>query len=150
MNSGKYFIITHPFAEDMLIEPRSLFNYCLPVLTEVFVDAMPEGKYFGGYMSNSFLEYMEKKAELLYNRLLRSMHMGTLTRARLQQLLTDMHTMDLNKAADYDCLFGLFPYAYVTGNIEIFREKLLGENQKDMPVSKELRSLLLSFMGEEG
>lgn len=149
MNTGKYFILTHPFAEDMLIEPHSLYHYCLPVLTELIVDDMPEGRYIGGCMSGSFADYQKKKSQLFHNRLLKSMHMGTLARARLQQILTDMHTMESTQNADYDCLFGLLPYAYMTGNVDLFTEKLNEEGQRDMPVSKDLRSVLLSFTGKD-
>lgn len=149
MTKGKYFILTHPFTEDLLIEPRSLFNYCLPVMTEPFIDTMPEQKYIGGRMSDSFAYYQKKKAKPFHNRLLQSMCMSTLTKARLQQLLTDMHIIASIETADNDCLFGLFPYAFISGNIEIFREKLQAEDQKDMPVSKELRMMLLSFVGED-
>ena len=100
-------------------------------------------------MSDSFVYYQKKKAKPFHNRLLQSMCMGTLTKARLQQLLTDMHIIASIETADNDCLFGLFPYAFISGNIEIFREKLQAEDQKDMPVSKELRMMLLSFVGED-
>lgn len=154
MNAQKHIILTHPFAEDVQIEPKGLFNYCLPVLTELFVDDMPEREYFGGRMSKGFVEYLSTDKKSFHNRLLKTMRVGALTRTRLQQLLTDMHiignmgekTIDAN---NNDYLLGLIPYAYVTGNVDIIRDKIKGTEAKDMPLSKDMRDLLLSFLGDE-
>lgn len=37
-----------PFAEDLKLEPPSLINYCLPVLTEKLVDTYPRTEYITG------------------------------------------------------------------------------------------------------
>lgn len=153
MNAQKHIILTHPFAEDVQIEPKGLFNYCLPVLTELFVDTIPDNKYYGGHMNSDFTDYSSKDKRPFHNELLQTMHMGMLARTNLQQLLTDMHIIgnmeEKTIAADSDCLLGLIPYAYMTGNIDAIRDKIKDKASKDMPLSKEMRNLLLSFLGDE-
>ena len=53
--TGKYFMALHPFAEDLLIEPRGLFDYFAPVLTELYLKKNPNEKF----MRDAFDEMRE-------------------------------------------------------------------------------------------
>ena len=41
----KFFIISHPFSEDLQIEPKGLFNYILPLITDMLIDNKASGEY---------------------------------------------------------------------------------------------------------
>lgn len=42
---SKYFVLATPYPEELLIEPGSLYNLALPVLTDILVDKEASGKY---------------------------------------------------------------------------------------------------------
>lgn len=88
---GWHFIV-HPFAEDLVIEPKSLFTY-----------------YAG---------------------------------LRVKAVLDDFHTLAGSEDRDSDCLFALFPYAFLTDSN---RDSLPG---KFSGISGGLREELSAFMGE--
>ena len=138
---GKLLIVAHPFAEDLLIEPRSLYNYVLPVLTELVVDKPAARGFKGGYMREGFQHYASEEPERklpFSNQLM----LSPLISHRLRQVRTDMRTLLHGNNSKTDLLFDLFPYAYVTGRAA----NLWGEMQSAL--SREARELVRAFLGE--
>ena len=139
----KFVIIIHPFAEDLLIEPRGLYNYMLPVLTELFVDQKATRNFVGGCFHSDFQNYTPAKPQKSIP-LSAKLAMPSLVKNRLCQILSDMKVLLENDSNDSDLLFGTVPYAYATGKIEIIREEI----QSNQSFSKDTKTLLLSFLGE--
>ena len=138
---GKLLIVAHPFAEDLLIEPRSLYNYVLPVLTELVVDKPAARGFKGGYMCEGFQHYASEEPERKLP--FKSQFMlSPLVSHRLRQVRTDMRTLLHGNNSKTDLLFDLFPYAYVTGRAA----NLWGEMQSAL--SREDRELVRVFLGE--
>ena len=40
-----FYVATHPYAEDIQVEPKNLYGFMLPLFTEFFVDEIATGKY---------------------------------------------------------------------------------------------------------
>ncbi len=144
LTTEKFFFIVHPFSEDLLIEPRSLFAYTMPVFTELLVDAVPSGHYVGAKKSHDYKEYQSKKAKPLYEKLLKSLGCGMLVRSRIQKVLTDFHELMGSESADLDCLYTVFPYASVTHPL---RAEMIELISSEMKISVGLVSDLKNFMG---
>ncbi len=147
-DKNRFYIGIHPYAEDLLIEPHSFFNYMMPLLTEHFVDRLPTRKFVGGYMEEGVVPYVSAKPKAYYNKLFHDMKFGILGRNLLQQILTDMHILLQDDSADYDCLFALLPYAYVCDRADVFltylNERIAGESS----ISSELFSYINACLGE--
>lgn len=47
-----FFIATHPYKEDLQVEPKSLYGFMLPIFTEFLVSESASGMYTGISMSN--------------------------------------------------------------------------------------------------
>lgn len=139
----KLILAVHPFAEDLQIEPRGLYNYVVPVLTELFVDRPASGEYIGGRFGADFQEYdcadPQKKIHLT-----RKLSMPVLLRNRLQQILADMKTLLGKDMPDYDVLFAALPYAYATGKVDVLLEEIENEGS----LSKDTQTLLRTFLGD--
>lgn len=135
--SGKLIIAVHPFAEDLLIEPRGLYNYMLPILTEIFVDRTPTRNYAGGYLGRGFQNYIpaEPQRKIL---LAGKLSMSSIVQRRLKQILSDIKALSGNASVDIDILFGILPYAYVTGNSKMITEEL----PEDYPLSKAAQKII--------
>lgn len=56
-----FYVFTHPYAEDIQVEPKSLYGFMLPMFTEFLVDKKATGKYYGGYFSDDFKSYSPEK-----------------------------------------------------------------------------------------
>ena len=138
---GKFLIVAHPFAEDLMIEPRGLYNYVLPVLTELVVDRPAARGFKGGYMREGFQHYASEEPERklpFSNQLM----LSPLISHRLRQVRTDMRTLLHGNNSKTDLLFDLFPYAYVTGRAANLWEEMQGA------LSREARELVRAFLGE--
>ena len=116
----------------------------MPVFTELLVDAVPSGHYVGAKMSHDYKEYQSKKAKPLYEKLLKSLGCGMLVRSRIQKVLTDFHELMGSESADLDCLYSVFPYAFVTYPS---RTEMIELISSEMKISGGLVSDLKNFMG---
>lgn len=139
----KLLMIVHPFAEDLLIEPRGLYSYALPVLTELFVDRIPDGNFKGGRFADGFADYVHAAPQKRIP-LADKIAMPSLVQRRLCQLLADVKELTKSESVDDDFLFGVVPYAYVTGKASVLREEL----QSGHALSKEAKAAIQIFLGE--
>ena len=129
----KFIFAIYPFAEDLRIEPRSLYNYFLPVLTELIIDKRPARDFTIKYSSNKI------KAELKKNYKPDAVPISV--EKRIKKLVGD--TKEILKTCfgrDFDCrdLVTKFPLAYVKGN----GEKFLDEFRGDEKVGEKIRDFL--------
>ena len=51
-HKGLFFIATHPYKEDLQVEPKSLYGFMLPIFTEFLVSESASGMYTGISMTN--------------------------------------------------------------------------------------------------
>ena len=56
----KFIFAIYTFAEDLKIEPRSLYNYFLPVLTELIIDKRPARNFTVKYFSDKVKAELKK------------------------------------------------------------------------------------------
>lgn len=138
---GRHFII-HPFAEDLVIEPKSLFTYAIPIFTELIIDSVPKGNYTVSKRSESYKDYLPKKPGAVHDSLLRSFGFTHYAGLRVQAVLDDFHKFAGSEDKDSDYLFALFSYVFLTDSN---RDSLL---DKFSGTSSGLRKKLSAFMGE--
>ena len=139
----KYFFIVHPFAEDLLIEPKSIFSYALPVFTELICeelicDSVPSRNFAGAAKALDFEQFTHGTVAHIPDTPLRKLGITTFTRSRLRAVLADFHVLH-NQDEKLDALFVLFPYAYTAGHVSSVLEKISDER---------LRNELAAFAGE--
>lgn len=145
LQGNKYYFVVSPYAEDLTIEPRSLYNYVLPVLTEVFVENISTNNFEGGYIDANFEEFEAKNTDKPCKRQFAKLSMSRMSSFRFGKVLADTYELVGRKSADIDFALVLFPYAFVTNQLEVFADIL----KEDASISKTLRAYILSFIGEE-
>ena len=111
----QFYIAIHPFAEDLAIEPKGILNYCVPVMTDTFVDSAPSMNYLGGRMSDSFSEFKRERTASKYKDLLSVFGLSSYARSTIQSLMSDILQMVPDAAVESDYLYILYPLAYVLG-----------------------------------
>lgn len=143
MRLKKFIIWTHPYVEDLLIEPKGLYNYALPVFTECFVETRPTKQFVPGIHSEKFQQRSLQKSFPNGSKLLQQLGLSKLTTNQLQMLLFNASDMiDRANKKDMEFLFALFPFAVLTGQKELLKEFLDAEKNISGVVKEEIERYL--------
>lgn len=140
----KYCIFVHPFSEDLLIEPKGLMNYAVPVLTELWIDKKPTRNYFSGILKQPFPLENTGRNRTFHSDFMKKLGILGMQFSFLQTIMKDMHIMLKNQNEEFDFYFCLFPYAYLSGKCVEFMELI--QNVPNIP--QEMIELFKAFSGE--
>lgn len=142
-----FYVATHPYAEDIQVEPKSLYGFMLPLFTEFLVDKKATGKYYGGYFSDDFKPYSAKKGMHKEIAALSKFTPSTLVRSQINSLVTTMHNIYPSATTDDDFLFCIFQIAYASMAINELAEAI-ADPQKGIAISANLKRDLQHVLGE--
>ena len=147
-NRSKFYIAVYPYTEDLQIEPKSLYNYFLPVLTELFVDRPADTLSYAGKKSQTYKEFETKdlKPSKSFNK--SGLKASPYVTGRIQSIIAMANQMQKSSNCDIDVLFALFPYAFVTMQTTSLLECIGTDESSKLPVSKALFDLIQSQYGE--
>lgn len=147
--STKYCYTVYPYMEDVQIEPKSMFNYMLPLFTELFVEKAPVTCMLGVRKAKSYKDYKIVNSEKIHEKFMTSLRMPLLVKSRMQAVLTNMHKMLGDKSMDYDVIFGLLPYAFSTMQMSKMTDAIQNTDNSKIQISAEALRLLENYIGEE-
>lgn len=142
-----FYVATHPYAEDIQVEPKSLYGFMLPLFTEFFVDKKATGKYYGGYFSDDFRPYLPSKDARKSLKILSNFSLSSLVKNRINSLVTTMHGIYSSATGDDEFLFAVLPIAYASLAINELTEAIANP-QKDLAISSNLKHDLRYVLGE--
>jgi len=142
----RFYILTQPFAEDLVIEPRGLFNYCLPVITDLFVSTIPTKKYIGGKRSADFKDYNLHENTKTYDKILDKLKVTALIRENIKNLSSNINKLLKTDEPDYVLQLLLYPLAYALGETRTLVENIDKLNRK--PSEKVIEKLRI-LIGED-
>ncbi len=145
-----YFFAICPYPEDVQIESKSLFNYLLPVYTEVFIEHMPTGNMIGGKAADSFEEFSLDIKNTRNVRIPGILRMNMLVKNYMRLLLVNMHIMLEDNSNDYDLMFAYLPYVVATMQISGLIERLQDREKLKLRVSDGLIDMIVNLYGEKG
>lgn len=148
--SDKQVIWTHPYVEDLGIEPKGLYNYMLPVFSEVFISDWHPHKLHNlipGKRTDNFKPYIPPKTKPIRISAIKKLGLSKLTINRLERILSDAKTLLHNSAKDTDIevLFGLLPFSVLTGRLDILKETI--ENERG--ISNAVKAEAARYYSEE-
>ncbi len=135
----KQVIWAHPYVEDMVIEPKGLLNYMIPVLSECFIESIPVGKPWPTKRAEEFKAYASAKKQPLKIAAFKRLKLSKLLINRLTIALSDAKAI-LNQPAkdkDMEILFGLLPLCVITGRIDVLKEAVETESGVSSAVKAE-------------
>ena len=142
-----FFVVTHPYAEDIQVEPKSLYGFMLPLFTEFFVDKKATGKYYGGYFADDFKTYSAPKGARKDLRILSKFALSSLVKNRINSLVATMHMIYSATTADEEFLFAVLPIAYASLEMNKLTEAI-ADPQKGIAISANLKRDLQYVLGE--
>lgn len=142
--TDKLIIFINDMSEDLLIEPKSLYNYCFPVFTEFFVDEIPTNNFIGSKKSDDYVELDMKTYRPSYNEYFTSLNLSPFLKNKIQRILSIMHFLnESDVTADY--LFIHLAFAYLTDKKDI----LIDQINRDNNIEKSKRKYMLRFLGDK-
>ena len=142
-----FYVATHPYAEDIQVEPKSLYGFMLPLFTEFFVNEKATGKYYGGYFAEDFKTYSTPKGTRKDLRILSKLKISSLVRSRINRLVATMHGIHTAITADEDFLYAVLPIAYASLEMNELTEAI-ADPQKGIAISEGLKRDLQYVLGE--
>lgn len=142
-----FYMATHPYAEDIQVEPKSLYGFMLPVFTEFFVDKKATGKYYGGYFANDFKSYSARGGARKQPKGLSKFSVSPLVRNQINKLVTTMNDIYSDTTTDDEFLFAVFPIAYASLAMGELAE-MIDEQQEEPTTSTELKRNLQYVLGK--
>lgn len=144
LKSEKQIIWTHPYMEDLLIEPKGLYNYMIPILSECFIDSLPACNIDPNERSKDFRPYVSEKEKPLSIPALKKLGLSKFLLKRLTLILSDAKNI-MNKPAkdkDLEFLFGVLPMCVLTGRLDIMKEVMETEEGLSRSVRAEAERYL--------
>ena len=142
-----FYVATHPYAEDIQVEPKSLYGFMLPLFTEFLVDKKATGKYYGGYFSDDFKPYSAEKGACKELSVLSKFALSSLVRSKINSLAATMHGIYPTATVDDDFLFCVFPIVYASMAVNELVEEI-ANSQKGIAISVNLKRDLQYVLGE--
>ena len=142
-----FYIATHPYAEDIQVEPKSLYGFMLPLFTEFFVDEKATGKYYGGYFADGFEEYYPEKGVHKELKVLSKFNMSPLVRNRINSIVETMQGICPETTEEEEFLFAVLPTAYASLELNELRETI-ADPKNGIVISLALKRDLQYILGE--
>lgn len=138
-NNG-FSIWIYPFIEDLVIEPRSLWNYVYPVFTECFVEKLPSvEKMIAGKAQEYYGEFQSDEQYRVKTEKFKKFGINNFLTNRLNQILQDTKCMSNSNSADIEYLFGLLPISILYEKREILGEMLEYERNLTKNIQDEIQ-----------
>ncbi|MBD5162678.1 MAG: hypothetical protein HDT14_11860 [Oscillibacter sp.] len=142
-----FYVATHPYTEDIQVEPKSLYGFMLPLFSEFFVDKRATGKYYGGYFADDFKPYSASKGVHDELRVLSKFALSPLVRNQINRLVSTMCSIHPATTADEEFLFAVLPIAYASLAFNEITEAIT-DPEKGIAISANLKRDLKYVLGE--
>lgn len=127
---NKQIIWTHPYAEDMLIEPKGIYNYMIPVLSEVFAESIADFDYLLGKRSENFKELALGNNIPILIGAIKQLGISKLLLNHIELVLSGAKAIMGNESRnkDLEILFGLLPLSVLTDKTDLLKETIDNES----------------------
>ena len=145
LDSKTYCVFVHPYADDLAVEPREIYNYFLPILTESLTDSVPTRIFRGGKMDDGFEHLSLQNFAPVHDKLFRKLRMPTLLRKNLQRVLAYYHLLIDREKGELESLFSAVPYAYLTNQVS---QGIFDDICGDMNVGTDIKGDISLLLGE--
>lgn len=142
MRLNKFIIWTRPYTEDLLIEPKGLYNYALPLFTEHFIETKPTNQFIPGMHSKEFCQYPIQKIPFNRSKVLQQLGVSKLAASHLHMVLSNASVMIDLRNRDLEFLFAILPFAVLTEQKDFLGEILDTEKNISNTVKAEIKHYL--------
>lgn len=143
-DDSNYYFFINPFAEDLSIEPKGLYNYMIPVFTDLVVSDKSCHEFYGGIPSSEYVDFKPGSKADRYSKFLTKNGASKLCVSQIEQVLGDLSKIP-GYRADWDYYYAILPYMLAAGH----KNNLLEHVRQANSLSKECREAILNYLGVE-
>lgn len=138
---------THPYVEDMGIEPKGLYNYMIPILSECFIENPLNLEIYPGKRNDNFQPYVSEKKRPLRISAFKQLGLSKLLLNQLTCVFSDAKGVleEPSKDKDMEILFGLIPLCVLTERLDILKDVIEHEDG----ISKSVKDEAARYIQEE-
>ena len=146
-NTKNFIMFTIPFSDELKIESRELMNYMLPIFTEELFEQLPVNSYMIGNRINNYKDFSPKKnsnfklSKVIY----RNTQLNKLRHSLYSEILDIANQIYQYSSPDMEYYYILYPMIFMNDAEEKYVEEISTNND----LSKDMKKLLLSKLGDE-
>lgn len=137
------FMAIYPFAEDVQVEPKSIYNYMLPLFTDFLVEKKAKNNYSYGHFADDFSQY--QAGSVIKRKWVSKLHASQFVQSRLNEVITIMYDLNSEIKKEDEFIFGFLQYAYATLNYEDIIKAI--EDEKNA-FSKKMKKDIQLILGD--
>lgn len=128
--NNKRVIWTHPYVEDLSIEPKGLFNYMIPVFSECFVSTYDKRRIIPGIRKKDFDAFSMNEEKPFLISSISKLGLSKKQQNGMKKTLSCAKKIlgDPNKEKDLEVLFCVLPFSVLFGRKDILKEIIDLEN----------------------
>ena len=139
--------LPHPYAEDIQVEPKSLYGFMLPLFTEFLVDKKLLVNTMVAISLTILNPIRQKKGAHKELSVLSKFALSSLVRSKINSVAATMHGIYSLATADDDFLFCVFPIAYASMAVNELAEEI-ADSQNGITISANLKRDLQYVLGK--
>lgn len=143
LKSRAYIIFIHPISEDILVEAEGIFNYMIPVITDMIVENTPNEIIYGGVPADDFEEPKYKASYL--SLAIKQLKVNQIYKNKMKMILSGTKELYKKDHDDIELLFAIAPY-YIIKNQ---RTELISLIEEKYKLSSAVKDILIDFVGED-
>lgn len=148
--TNKLVIFIHPYTEDLIIEPQSLFNYILPVFTDKMTDRTPTiDNMFAAKLKTGIKDFnprsKQRSEHIINNKVFLKLGISKVLQNKLQTLFAGTQAITGAKEDTFIYTDILSSYAEATGT----GKQLCRVVEEQASISKEIKNALFQYFDYE-
>lgn len=144
---NKQIFWTHPYTEDMLLEPKGLYNYMIPIFSETFAESITDFAYYLSKRSSGFEPFDLKNKSTLRVGAIKQLGISNILLNQIETVLSGAKAIlkDNKHNCDLEILFGLLPLSVLTQKTDVLKEAI----ENEATVSEFVKVIASKYCNEE-
>ncbi len=139
-----YYVFVNSYVEDLAIEPQGLYNYMIPVFTDLFVTERASHQYYGGIAELGYSDFETGTMTDEYSKLLSVNGASKFFVSQVEHVLGDMARITGYKV-EWDYYYAILPYLIATGH----KEGIIEHIRQESKISRDCKEIILNYLGAE-
>ena len=142
--SEKVLLFLTPYYEDLAIEPIGIYNFAIPLMTELFVMHEPTNEWYGGRGEIICNNYLREEINNKAYGIMKSLGIRNLMKAKYQHLLADSAKIVDDHQGDsiLNFIMAYIPFAMMTGQSDALLDYLDNDSKMCDSLNKSIKELV--------
>lgn len=124
LQTDKFLIFTHPYKDDLMLEPFGLFNYLTPIFSDYFIEnKIVINEIFGAVKNPNFSEYQTSYSNVSVGKHKKYWKFNKMIELRNAEIINACTDIEGNTDPQYEFECCYMPFAYISNQKKQFVEE---------------------------